>query len=387
MNKKTLFKLHSWAGLICLVPFLLISFTGSLLVFKDEIDSVLLPEFTQVIAQGERLNSNTLIHNIKSQLPGYELGSWEILSGSEADRIYLIKHGTDEWYKAHLNPYTGKVLSQPVDLHHYLTDWLLQLHYTLLLNDLFEFDRDLGTAFTSIFAIWLMFLGISGLVIYRRFWARVFTLRLDQRLLALLSDVHKMIGTLSSPVLLILGLTGGYYNIAIYVHEWQEHSGGKEHYKVTQPLYNSALDFDAMIKNKGNYIAGFETSYVVMPSEPNAPVVLYGRVPSHNILLSDYASTISFNSVTGELVNAYDIREQSFVPVMVDTFRKLHFGNFAGLLSKVIWCVVGFMPILLGLSGGYLWYKRRGSKRRKIVKQKTLSAAKRANNPRFETSL
>lgn len=380
MNKKTLHKLHSWAGLICLLPFLLISFTGSLLVFKDEIDSLLMPEFTQVVDKGERLNSNLLIRNIRQQLPGYELGSWEILSGNSADRIYLIKHGTDQWYKAHLNPYTGRVLSQPVNRHHYITDWLVELHYTLLLNDLFTFDENLGTAFTSLFALLLMFLGISGLVIYRKFWLRVFTLRINQRLLAMLSDLHKMIGTLSAPILLILGLTGGYYNIAIYVHEWQEHSGGQEHYKVSHTLYNTELDFAAMIENKGNYINGFTTTYFVMPSEPNAPIVLYGRVPTNNFLLSDYGSTLSFNSQTGEFITAYDIREQSFLPVMVDTFRKLHFGNFAGLASKLIWCIVGFMPIILGLTGAYLWYKRKGNKPKRNRSVTALKNSERALN-------
>lgn len=360
MTKKQLFKLHSWAGLLCILPFLLICFTGSLLVFKAELDALLLPKQSVITPTSERMPIDKLVQSVSQQLPNYELGSWEILAGTdEADRIYLIKKGTSEWHKAYLNPETGQVLSEPQGLHHYLTDWLLQLHYTLLLNDIEGFDEHLGTAFTSIFALLLMFLGISGLIIYRRFWARVFTLRWDQRLLIVFSDLHKMVGTLTSPILLVLGLTGGYYNIAIYVHEWQEHQEKPTHHVMTEQLYNEEISISQLIESAPKYIDGFETTYLLFPTEPEQAIMLYGRVPSSNPLLSDYGSIISYSSETGAFLSQYDIREQSFVAVMVDTFRKLHFGNFAGLLSKIIYAVAGFSPILLGFTGLYLWYSRK----------------------------
>ncbi|KZN54338.1 PepSY-associated TM helix domain-containing protein [Pseudoalteromonas luteoviolacea] len=369
MSKKKLHKLHGWLGFICLLPFILISFTGSLLVFKKELDMLLMSEFTQVIASNERLAMNTLIKNINTQLPQYELGSWEILSEAhtsytEADRIYLIKKGTDYWYKAHLNPFTGQVISHPVELNHYLTDWLLELHYTLLLNDIKGLDEDLGTAFTSLFALVLIFLGISGLIIYRKFWRRVFTLRWNAKLLFVFSDVHKMAGTLASPILLVLGVTGGYYNIAIYVHEWQEHQGGDEHHHVVERLYNDSIDFDRLFSQAANHIPNFETTYVLMPSEPKQPITLYGKVDNGNPLISDYASTVSYDAQNGGFIFAYDIRDQTFVPVMIDTFRKLHFGNFGGYYSKALWAFFGFMPVLLAVTGGYIWLKRRKKRSR-----------------------
>ncbi|MCF2859767.1 PepSY domain-containing protein [Pseudoalteromonas sp. SMS1] len=369
MSKKKLHQLHGWLGFTCLIPFILISLTGSLLVFKKELDVLLMPTYTQVIPSDTRLSENALIDAINNQLPEYELGSWEILGQpssamTEADRIYLIRKGTDNWFKAHLNPFTGEVISPPVALNHYLTDWLLELHYTLLLNDIEGLDKDLGTAFTSLFALILIFLGISGLVIYRHFWRRVFTLRWNSRLLVVFSDVHKMAGTLASPILLILGITGGYYNIAIYVHEWQEHQDGHAHHQMAQKLYNKHLDFDRLFSQAANHIPGFETTYVLMPSEPNQPITLYGKTPTENPLISDYASTVSFNAQSGGFIGAYDIRDQAFVPVLIDTFRKLHFGNFAGYTSQIIWAFFGFMPVLLASTGGYIWLRRR-SKRRK----------------------
>lgn len=152
VTKKRLFELHGWAGIICFIPFILICLTGSLLVFKAEIDSVLLPNKSVVVPSSARLSEDQLIHLVNEQLPGYALGSWELLGeNAEADRVYLVKKETNIWFKSYLNPYTGDVLSEPELLHHYFTDWLVQLHYTLLLNDIKGIDENLGTAFTSIY--------------------------------------------------------------------------------------------------------------------------------------------------------------------------------------------------------------------------------------------
>ena len=48
--RKTLFKIHSWIALIAIIPLIVISITGSVLVFKSEIDGLLMPESHFVIS-------------------------------------------------------------------------------------------------------------------------------------------------------------------------------------------------------------------------------------------------------------------------------------------------------------------------------------------------
>ena len=60
--RKTLFKIHSWVALIALIPLLVISITGSVLVFKSEIDGLLMPDSHFVVQQqANRLPIDTLI--------------------------------------------------------------------------------------------------------------------------------------------------------------------------------------------------------------------------------------------------------------------------------------------------------------------------------------
>ena len=74
----------------------------------------------------------------------------------------------------------------------------------------------------------------------------------------------------------------------------------------------------------------------------------------------------------------WDIREVCVGWQVIDSFRKLHFGYFAGLISKIIWCVIGLSPVWLGGTGFYLWFTRRKRKKQsqknRLSKHRTVSA-------------
>ncbi|RTE86616.1 MULTISPECIES: PepSY domain-containing protein [Gammaproteobacteria] len=366
--RKKLHQWHGWAGIILVVPFLVICLTGSIIVFKKELDAWLMPEIaTLEPTEQARLPLTELTAEVNEQLPNYEIGSWEIFpeGHDEADRVFVIKKGTDEWHKAYLNPYTGELQAGPTESGHYLTDWLVELHYTLLLNDLPYVDEHLGLIVSFILAVFLVFMGISGLIIYRKFWLRFFTLRWNQRLLVVFSDLHKMFGTFASPVLLVLGITGGYYSAIIYYEEWKEHGSGEQHHIMTDRLYNSELNIDALVADSEQQIEGFKPTYLLFPFEPELPFTVFGRAPTANPLLSNYGSVSNYDPWTGEYQSTYNLNEQGVGMKTLDSFRRLHFGTFAGMPIKILWSFVGVIPLLLAVSGTYMWLKRKSWKRRR----------------------
>ena len=79
--RKTFFKIHSYLALVALIPLLIVSITGSILVFKVEIDQWLMPKVAALpYAQSEkevpeRLNHNILQQHIEGEFPDYILGA------------------------------------------------------------------------------------------------------------------------------------------------------------------------------------------------------------------------------------------------------------------------------------------------------------------------
>lgn len=375
--RKTLFKIHSWVALIAIIPLIVISITGSVLVFKSEIDGLLMPNSHFVVkALPERLPIDKLIAKTERTYPNYIVASWEIFNDDTADRVYLIKRGTEQWAKLHLNQYTGDILSEPVGTSHYFTDWFLELHYTFLLNDFKNLPGQTGTVLGFFFAVFLLVLGISGLIIYRKFWRRLFSVRWRATLQIVLSDIHKMTGVLGSPIIIILAITGGYFNWAVWYHEVIEHAQ-EEHYVLTNPLYSHDISLQQILDDSKKQISTFNGTFLVLPLEPDENITLFGEVSTTNPLASEYANTITYSKLTGEHMANWDIREVGIGWQVIDSFRKLHFGYFAGLVSKVLWAVIGLSPIWLAGTGFYLWLTRRA--RKKQSRQNRLNKRRTAN--------
>ncbi len=353
-------------ALVAFIPVLLIVFTGCLLVFKFELDTLLMPSNVTIEEKaGQRLPFNTLVNDINQKHGNFEIGSWEIFDdGYEADRVYLIKKGQAYWYKIHLNPYTGQVLSEPQLLNHYLSDWLLELHYTLLLNNISESEPELGTLIGLIIAILLSFIGISGLIIYRKFWQRFFTFRHHVNKQIRHRELHKLIGIWCSPILLLIGLTGVYFNLVEYLHETEESEKGP--YIIEQRLYSESFDFDKMLEDSQKSIAQFRPTYILFPYEPELDFSIFGEVPTLNVFASQYSSTVSYDKKTGKKTITYDIREQGAVAKLVDSLREIHYGNFAGISSKIAYFIAGIGMLFMAVIGVMMWFSRnfKGERRR-----------------------
>lgn len=353
--KKKLHQWHSYSALIAMLPLLLISLTGSILVFKVELDTLLMPAKMLVPhdSPSTRVSLDTLMASVKSKYPDHEIGSWELFTDHQrTDTAYIIAHQTNEWSKLYLNQYTGEILSSPVGLSDNLTDWLLDLHFKLLL------DAN-GIFLGALVSLLLLFLGISGIILYRKFWLYFFTLRVKAATRIFFSDIHKMVGIASSPVIIILAFTGAYWNIAEVVHEIEEHVIKTPHI-LTKSLHSKNISLQTLYEKTSDTINDFEATYLLMPYEPEMHFTFYGRLSTTNPLNSNYASIISYDKITGKLVTFEDVRQTSALHVTVDSFRKLHFGHFAGLTSKLIWCILGLSPVILALTGLYLfWYRRK----------------------------
>lgn len=369
--RKTLFKWHSYLALAAMVPLVVASITGSILVFKTEIDQWLMPDkaalthYVHSTEKLQRLNHNTLQRTVEAHFPDYIVGAWEMFDdGKEADRVYLIKKGDHDWYKVYFDPFVSRVLSEPVLLESNLTDFLLSLHYTFLLNGIGGEHAQWGTFVGLLAAIILAFLGVSGLIIHRKFWRQLLSLRLKKSARIFYGDFHRLAGAWASPFVLILAVTGIYFNAVAYYHEVFEHTD-EEHYNPIAALYGEGIDFQWILDDSQKKLPGFTPTYLLYPFEPNVDITVFGHQPRANPFASNYSSTATYDKTTGQLLAAIDGREAKVITKIVDSFRELHFGNFAGLASKLLWCFFGLAPAMLAVSGFAIWYLRKAKNKKR----------------------
>lgn len=351
--RKRLWQLHSWLGLVAGLGLLVIGLTGSLLMFHDELEAVVNPELVRVdppAPGAERLPLDTLRRTAESQLSGYEITGW--LPRPEephlADVLYVIRHGTNEWLVATLNPYTGELLATPRLGTQTVSGWLLDLHYTF-------FADHVGMIVTGLFGVLLCLLGVSGVWLYRDFWRHCFTLRWGRGLRIFCSDLHKAVGISSVAFNVLLGFTGAYWNLTHVLEHLVE--GEEEQALLPGRLYPDSLSLAALAADAETRIPGFRANYVSLPWQPGVGITLWGAVEPRGALRSPYGSTVTY-SADGTYQAHDDLRAASAWRQVVDAFVPLHYGTFGGLPVKLLWTIGGLTPGVLAVSGFVIWFRR-----------------------------
>ncbi len=367
MKNKILFKIHGWAGLFAFVPLLVICLSGSILTFKYELENLIRPLMLTVDVNNERLPMDVLKNKVNAQFTNREIVGWLLFQNTRrSDVVYLMEKGTDTWRHIYINGYSGEILSKPAQKGEYLSDWLLELHVGFLLDDV-------GLLITSAYSILLIILGVSGLKMYRKFWKTLFRIRWKARRILFFSDFHKQVGFLSAPVLLVLGITGGYWNIGHYLSALEK---GETHFVMRERLYSDEISIDGLITHAQSKLNGLKTTYILFPYKQGIQFSIYGDVKSGNPFNSEYASSVSFHRQTGKYISAHDIRESSFLNVFLDSFRPLHLGLFGGLTVRILWCLIGLMPVILSVTGFYMWWFRREKKQAKKMRLRKVGQVK-----------
>lgn len=353
--RKLFWRLHSVVGLIAGLGLLVIGITGSLLVFHEELDALFRPAQTRVEPLKEgRMPLEELVVSVEQQVPGHAVTGWGFQRDDPgaADGVYVMPFGTRDWHYVTVDPYRGTVLSKPQDHHSTLKGWLLELHMELFLHDA-------GIAITGLLGVALCFLGGSGLYLYRRFWKSLFRLRLKSSFRMLSGDFHRLVGVWSTGFNLVLGFTGAYWNISHTIeHLTNPHHDAADEVLFHEKLFSSELGVEEMLVKAREHIPGFETHYVSLPWAPGGPFTLWGRPQDAAWFRSAYGSQVTFDSKTGDFVSAHDLKQDGVWKQVEDAFEPLHFGNFGGVISKVLWAAAGLAPALLSLSGMSIWWQR-----------------------------
>lgn len=355
--RKRLWQIHSWLGLFAGLGLLVIGLSGSLLVFREELESLFNPSLARVEpTPAGRLSLDALLQNAQRQLPDHEITGWLVQYDSprSADVLYVIQRGHNEWLLATLDQYTGRLLASPRLGTTTFTGWMLDLHYTF-------FADNVGLVIVALLGVALCLLGITGVWIYREFWKHIFTLRWKRGARILFSDLHKFVGITSAAFNLVLGFTGAYWNIAHVVGHMIY--GDPPQATISERLYSDSLSLDALTADAAQRLPGYRANFISLPSDPKTPTItFYGAFEPRGVMRGPYSSTVGYDAKTLAHQSSVDVRASGVWAQIYDAFTPLHFGTFGGFFVKILWCVGGLTPGILGVTGFLIWRSRRKSR-------------------------
>jgi uncharacterized iron-regulated membrane protein len=203
--RKAIFQIHLWCGIGVGLYVLMISVTGSVLVYRNELYRAATPEPIVVNGSGAPLTDEQLKGAASRVYPGYAV--LVISRARNPDQAVSISlKGSGGRKNRLLDPYTGADLGDSVPLGIWLVSRLLALHDDLL-------GGTTGRKVNGVGALLVVLLACTGMVVWWpgiRTWRRSLTVPWHVGWQRVIWGMHSMLGFWSLGFILLFAVSGAY---------------------------------------------------------------------------------------------------------------------------------------------------------------------------------
>lgn len=374
---KAMVAVHGWSGILLGLLLYAVVLTGTAAVFAEEIGIWSAGHVAQQSAF-ERPMADTM-SDLGGRTPAkyheaidlFEVGDHDLgafFHRHEMDKGELISRGIfyvvgKDGSVTHTQPGTDEDVFGPRNdnaLSAFLVDTHVRLHV----------PNPWGLLLTGIVGLSMLVAAVSGLLIHRHLFKDIFTLRRKASPVLVNRDRHSVAGTWSLPFAFVLAFTGSFFSffgtIGVPIVAMAAFGGNVE--ALNEAVFGNPGKPDPRPAVIGNFDritkdaiarAGEIPTFIAIENfgRADARVTTFHPPKSGGLapisLLYDGA-TARFNQVK-PLIGPKPSAGGTLAAIM----SPLHFGNFAGMLSKAIWFGLGFAMCYVTYTGIRLWLVRR----------------------------
>jgi uncharacterized iron-regulated membrane protein len=358
-------RVHRWLGLGLLVFWLIIGFTGSVLVLYRDVLMALHPA-PAVVGTAEGIDLDRIQQALRHAHP-QRTGPWRIelpLAPDEAVVARYMKPAESAGQAfaplmVWVSPHQAEVIHSAIWGREPLT-WLYDLHYSLLL------DLN-GRQLVGIIGVLMMVSLCSGLVLWWprqaswAAWRRALAFKRQAAIQRRVYDWHKLTGLASAALLLMLAFTGAVLTWHAPIEGWLQRvsplyaappmpRSGPVRISLMQAVALARARFpDARVRwvETAPAAGGHIRVQLWQAGEPSL------RFPKTNVWV---------DAATGKVRAVRDVRLHGAGDVFMAWLHPLHSGEVAGWPGRIVVLLAGLAPPLLALTGWARWrHKRRAA--------------------------
>lgn len=367
---RSVWRWHFYAGLLC-IPFVLwLSATGSIYLFRPQIEAWLEREYDRLQIDGPRPGPAAEVAAAQAALPGSMLKAYELPPGPQAASRVLLQLDGETW-RAWVHPQTLQVLGLVQDEHRPMRR-IFHLHGELLAGNA-------GSMIVELAACWCIVLLLSGVYLW---WPRSARLagtlypRLRSGPRVLWRDLHAVTGTwifVFALMLLLTGLPwtnfwgGNFKRVREFVaqhaitQDWPtgierradaggEHAMHAHHADMAMAFDMSALDRLVPI------VAARGLAPPVLIAPPREGTAWTVRSDAANRPLRE---TLKYDGTSGALLQRETFAQRPLLDRLIGTGVAAHEGQWFGLANQLLGVATALGLILVCVSAVVLWWRRR----------------------------
>lgn len=353
-------KAHRWLALSIGWLLALVGLTGALLIVAQPLDRWGHPQLFTVAptTMGAARPASTL-ESIRKQLVTSfgDKASFTLRPPRAANQtLWVIVRGEPWSGTVYLNPVTGSEQGRRGE-YEGAVNLLFKFHSALLL-------QDTGKAILAWIALAYLFLFVSGLVLWwPKRWPPALKIEIRKGLFRGLFDMHRIGGAVIGGLIALSVATGTYLAWRPFGEYVTTLSGAKAIKPPKIPKggegQTAAISLDDLVARAQAEFPQDPIGYIQIPAEPTLPIRIRMRLaddPHPNGLTS-----VWLHPKTGAVLAANRWNELDPGARALSFVYPLHTGKLGGIVLEALTLIGGLSLGMLGLTGIYLWWRRRGT--------------------------
>lgn len=367
--KKLTGKVHLWLGLFSGIIIFVVGLTGCLLVFEEEIGTLLdYGVFQQVEKSEDPLALPSKVFSIAdSSLQGKKIARAYYTVYLDETRVSALwaLDSTRQYHAVLQNPYTGKVVSN-FDYKNAFFTIITHIHVSLALGEI-------GTTIISYATLIFVVLMITGLVLWKpaskKGYKQRFTIKWNAKFKRLNYDLHNVPGFYMMWIAIFLALTG-----LVWSFEWMNNSvqwianGGRTITPTKERFMSDTTAFDR-ITQKGNTITdslfivfarNLQTTNAIRVYRPSGPTdALHFTIETKNGSNYARADDFYYDQYTGKLLGSQPFSTLNNGEKLRRMNYYIHVGSIGGLTGKLLAFFASVIATSLPITGFIIWKGRK----------------------------
>jgi uncharacterized iron-regulated membrane protein len=331
---------HVWIGLTLGALFCITCLSGSIVVFRPEIESAAGPK---VVPSSVQADLDAAVARVLSVRPGAKLTRVALPTASRNAFVLTLESGK-KTQRVVVNAGTGEVAGE---LNVAWLDWIVDLHHNFLAGHV-------GRQIVGGIGIVLFCTSGTGLLLSllrKRSWKSMITVRTGPKR-RVYFELHRATGVWIYALLTGLSFTG----IALAFPDAFHTLLGKRP-AIARPESRgmSFLPLTGYLTLSRTALPGIEVTELRLPKSPKDPVTVRFHEASD---LGNVGRNEIAMDAAGRILGVRRPANEASGARIQGSFTPIHYAEFGGLAVKILWSVAGIAPSVLFVTGLLFWLRK-----------------------------
>lgn len=343
-------KLSLFLGFVCL--------TGTIATVSHEIEWLIDAEVRASPVTGEE-DWGAMWGAVRSAYPDAHIQG--IYTYDRNNEPYFVRNASvqlssGERIDVHVDPGTATVTGETRGLTFHA--FMRALHYYLFAPGSIPFYVVASMGLVLLVSL------VTGLLTYKKFWRGFWRRpRWERGVRTWMGDLHRLAGLWSLWFVAIIGVTCVWY-IVEHAGLDLESAAPEVSMQTGLPAPPDGARIARWTEAARARMPGLAITGITLPYAPGEPVVVQGQWQAW--LVRERTNAVFIDPSTDTIAGVRAAHEMGAGERLVHTADPLHFGNFGGLATKLVWVLFGLVLTGMAASGAIIFSRRTADAARRL---------------------